>query len=136
MPQHCRQVVAAAAEQPPQEVSLLRALLSGSRSDKCTEGEACENHRSDRKLLHGPGHHRQQILLFSDPLVILAAAGTDAPEIKADRRDRQFPEGAAEGVYHLVLHSAAKLRVRVADNRKTTVSGVFGVIGKTAQYRF
>ena len=57
--------------------------------------------------------------MLTAPFVIDAFAMTHAAEIKAHRHPASLHKGARQGLHHLVVHGAAKKRVRMGNYRYT-----------------
>ena len=60
--------------------------------------------------------HGDQVFHFADAVTAGALAFTDAAEVEPQGSGARVPGGADQGGHHLVIHGAAELGVRVADD--------------------
>ena len=98
------------------ELHRLRAVCRRLQSGRRTEREPAEPQRVAVEVPACPVDHGERIREFANAPVVLTFAGTHATEIETHRRRPRLLHGPGSGVHDLVLHRAAKQRMRVADD--------------------
>ena len=78
-------------------------------------------------------YHRQRIVDLAPPLVPFARRVTDAAEVEARGTPSALREGARKRHHHLVVHRAAELRMRMADQRQAA-RGTDGLVNGTFEF--
>ena len=81
-------------------------------------------------------HHGQQVLQFTATFVVAAGADAHTAKVKTHRCPAALGEGAGQRLHHLVVHGAAKQRVRVGDHRHAPGRAGGRVDGDLDQARF
>ena len=91
--------------------------LYGPAGDKCAKRESSQGQWPGGCTLTGYG---KQIVKLPAPLVINARTAADAPEIESYCVPARLDKGARQRLYHFVVHSAAKKRMRMGNDRYAT----------------
>ena len=101
----------------------LTLLLQGGQSvcgDKGAERKTRQRQSPGRCGIPDHGQHVQQ---FAAAFVMAALAAAHTPKVKADRRPATLGEGAGQCLHHLVVHGAAKQRMRMGNHGHTFGGG-------------
>ena len=90
--------------------------LGAARRHEAAERETRQPQGGARVLFAEPAVHGDQVFHFADAVAVGALAFADATEVEAQGGGARVPGGADQGGHHLVIHGAAELGMRVADD--------------------
>ncbi len=89
----------------------------GSQPHPGAKTESCEQERDARKFEREKIERGADILPFAKSAIVYTGAAASAAKIETQHRDAKGIERFRRLVDHLVVHGAAKERMRMADDR-------------------